>query len=93
MADRKKITLYHKHFANIDTDFLYYFEQNTGIINMNTFIRESVYIDFYLYLEDAEDLKNLDILLIKNHYKDKTEWLREKMRNALKANCHSIKED
>lgn len=68
------------HFANIDIEFLYEFERLTGIINIITFIKATVYQDYLLYLNGIEDIKELDLLLKKYHYKDKSEWLREKMR-------------
>lgn len=85
MADRKKIKLFQEHFAYLDSDFLLTFEKMTSTINIISFIKEQVYLDFGFYLESVEDLKKLDKMLEKNYYKDKSEWLREKMRDKMKS--------
>lgn len=84
MAERKKIKLFQEHFAYLDADFIRAFENRTSIINIISFIKEQVYLDFGFYLECKEDVEKLDIVLEENFYKDKTEWLREKMRNRMK---------
>lgn len=84
MAARKKIKLFQEHFAYLDSDFLLTFEHMTRTINIISFIREQVFLDFGFYLESREDLEKLDKMIERNYYKDKSEWLREKMRNKMK---------
>lgn len=85
MSDgRKKIKLFQEHFANVEADFLHDFEYITGIINIISFIKESCYEDFGIYLNSKEDLKEFETMLNKYYYKDKSEWMREKMRDEIK---------
>ena len=80
----KKIKIFQKHFANIDDRLLYEFHHKTGIINIISFIKKSVFLDFEIYLTSEKDLETLDKYLADNFYKDKSEWLREKMRLEIK---------
>jgi len=89
MNERIKIKLFQKHFANVDADFLHTFSHQTGIINIISFIKKSCYDDFGFYLENKEDLVTLDEYLKHRFYKDKSEWLREKMRDEL---CRKMRE-
>lgn len=84
MNQRKKIKICQCHFANIDAEQLCKFEQKTGIINIISFIKKNAYDDFGMHLTDKDSLETFDVLLKEAMYKDKTEWLREKMRNELK---------
>lgn len=81
---KKKIKIFQKHFANIDDRLLYEFHHKTGIINIISFIKKSVFLDFEIYLTSEKDLETLDKYLADNFYKDKSEWLREKMRLEIK---------
>lgn len=42
-------------------------------------------LDFGFYLEHKEDVEKLNKVLEENYYNDKSEWLREKMRNKMKT--------
>lgn len=84
MNERYKIKLFQKHFAYIDSNLLQEFHYQTGIINIIPFIKESAYHDFNIYLENEESLRMFEEALEKYYYKDKSEWLREKIRNRLK---------
>lgn len=83
MTERKKINMFQEHFANIEASFLWHFEQETRIINIIQFIKESAYKDFGIYLYTKEDMLIFEDFLSTFFYKNKTEWLREKMRQKL----------
>lgn len=83
MNERYKIKLFQQHFAYIDSNLLREFQYKTGIINIISFIKESAYHDFDIYLENEKSLKTFEKALKKYYYKDKSEWLREKIRNRL----------
>lgn len=76
--------MFQVHFAWIDTEFLYNFEHTTGIISIIQFIKESSYKEFKIYLNEKSDIDVLDYELKQSGYKNKSEWLREKMRNEIK---------
>ena len=81
--ERKKIKIFQKHFAWINTNFLYKFEDETGIISIIPFARESVYTDFGFYLNTKADISYLESILKVHNYKNKAEWLCEKMRKKM----------
>lgn len=83
MNKRKKIKLFQYHFAYIDEDFLYEFYHKTHIINITSFIKKSAYEDFGIMINEKNDIVYLEKELHQHYYKDKSEWLREKMRIAL----------
>lgn len=86
MKPRKKIKLFQQHFAYIDEEFLFNFEQQTGTINLSSFIKQCAYEDFQIYLTNKESLADFEYILHKSDYKNKTEWLRAKMREAMMKN-------
>ncbi|OUQ13880.1 hypothetical protein B5E87_04700 [Massilimicrobiota sp. An142] len=82
----KKIKLFQRHFANIEECMLQEFHIRTGIINIISFIKQSAYNDFEIYLSHESDMIDFEKALKENFYKDKSEWLREKIRDEIK-NC------
>lgn len=82
----KKIKLFQRHFANIEECMLQEFHIRTGIINIISFIKQSAYNDFEIYLSHESDIIDFEKALKENFYKDKSEWLREKIRDEIK-NC------
>lgn len=80
----KKIKLFQKHFANIDEKMLHEFHVKTGIINIISFIKQSAYKDFEIYLNHESDMIIFEMTLKDNFYKDKSEWLREKIREEIR---------
>lgn len=80
----KKIKLFQKHFANIDEHMLHEFHMRTGNINIISFIKQSIYNDFDIYLDSEGDMIEFEKKLKEDFYKDKSEWLREKIRNEIR---------
>ena len=80
----KKIKLFQKHFANIDEHMLQEFHIRTGIINIISFIKQSAYNDFDIYLDSEGDMIEFEKKLKEDFYKDKSEWLREKIRDEIR---------
>ena len=70
----KKIKLFQKHFANIDEHMLQEFHIRTGIINIISFIKQSAYNDFEIYLRHESDMIDFEKALKENFYKDKPGW-------------------
>lgn len=50
---------------------------------MPSFIKRCAYEDFDIMLDNIDDISYLEEQLDNYFYKDKTEWLREKMRLAI----------
>ena len=80
-----KIKIFQQSFANIDDDFLKLFHEITDEISIIIFIKKSVFKDYGFYLESIEDIEKLDECVNHDFYKNKSEWLKEKMRNEMKA--------
>lgn len=80
----KKIKLFQKHFANIDEHMLHEFHMRTGNINIISFIKQSIYNDFDIYLDSEGDMIEFEKKLKEHFYKDKSEWLREKIRDEIR---------
>jgi len=80
----KKIKIFQQPFANIDDDFFKKFTLLTGEINIISFIKKSAFEDFDLYLNTSESLDKFDYYLEDNFYKNRSEWLKEKMRHKMK---------
>lgn len=80
---RYKIKMFQRHFANIDAELLKEFNVKTGIINIIPFIKEIAYKDYGIYLEDIDSLRKFDNVIIKDYYRNRTDWLRVKMRDKI----------
>lgn len=85
--NNKKILMYEKHIAWIENEML----EKLNIILKNkkisrhNWIKEQCMQDFSLELTNKESIANLDIIVKKNMYNDKAEWLREKIREEIKS--------
>ena len=53
-------------------------------INIISFIKQSIYNDFDIYLDSEGDMIEFEKKLKEDFYKDKSEWLREKIRNEIR---------
>lgn len=84
MSRRMKILMYKKHIAYLDGDLLQAFEHHCKVVNFSAWIREQAHLDFGIRITGADDLEWLDEAVQDNFYTDKTEWLREKMRDAVR---------
>lgn len=80
---KKKIIIFGKHFANIDSDFYQRFEEVSKINNFTSWIKEQVLYDFGIDIKCSTDIELIDKKLSEMYYQDKREWLAEKMRNIL----------
>jgi PHD/YefM family antitoxin component YafN of YafNO toxin-antitoxin module len=78
--------LFDTHFAWIYQPLLTRFDEVCLFSNRTEWIKEKVKEDFGLSLKGKSDLLVLDNLVKNAYYIDKTDWLREKMRNEIKEN-------
>ena len=90
MADHnkttKKILMYGKHIAWIDSEML---EKLNVVINnnnktVNEWIKKQCENDFSISLNSKQAVDLLDYKVKEHLYKDKSEWLRAKIREAIK---------
>jgi len=61
------------------------FDSECPVPNFSAWIREQTKIDFDLVITSEYRLSLLDDKVREPFYMDKTEWLREKMRNAIRG--------
>lgn len=80
---KTKILMYQTHVAYIDRDLIQAFDELVGVPNFSAWIRKQARLDFDLEITSAYGLSLLDEKVRECYYSDKTEWLREKMRNAI----------
>ncbi len=80
----KKILMYKRSIANLDDDLVRHFDHHCKVINFSAWIREQAFKDFGLRIMRGEDIDELDEMVVRHLYRDKSEWLREKMRNSIK---------
>lgn len=86
IAEKKiKIKLYGVHFGWINERLLILFDK-TGVRNRTSWIINAAKKDFGVDLVDIESLERFDIVVRVNHYIDKNDWLRDRMRNEV-AKC------
>lgn len=81
-----KIKLYQSHFANISSDLMREFNSYAKVVNFTSFIKESFYNQFGFLIKIAEDIETVDKIVASYYYQDKSEWLREIMRNEIRKN-------
>lgn len=81
---KTKILMYQKHVAYIDNDLMADFDEYSPVVNFSGWVREQAKKDFGLNITNKYELEMLDNLVLRNHYTDKADWLREKMRFAIK---------
>lgn len=74
-----------RSIADIDTSLMREFDRICQVVNFAAWIREKAFEDFRIMLTSSEAVSKLDEIVVKNYYRDKAEWLREKMRNAIRA--------
>lgn len=79
-----KIKIFNTHFAWIYEYLLNTFDHKTGIKNRTEWIYRCAKEDFNFTFLSKEDIERFDIVVRLNNYIDKTDWLREKMRLAIK---------
>lgn len=81
----KKIIMYQRAIAYIDDDLMFAFDNAGKVINFSAWIRQQAHLDFNLTINGATDIDLLDQCVVARFYKDKSEWLREKMRIHINA--------
>jgi hypothetical protein len=80
--DEIKIIIYGKHFAWIDRELLNKFDINVD--NRTLWIKEEILNDFSISIDNRDSIDMLDMTLKEKGYKNKSEWLRERIRIYLK---------
>lgn len=83
-SKKVKIKIFNTHFAWIHEYLLNTFDRKTGIKNRTEWIFTCARADFDFFFKSKEDIERFDIVVRLNNYLDKTDWLREKMRLAIK---------
>lgn len=86
---KTKISMYQTHVAYIDRDLIQAFDELVAVPNFSAWIRKQAKEDFDLVITSRYELSLLDEVVREHYYTDKTEWLREKMRNAIKGSNKS----
>lgn len=81
---RTKINLNQAHFAYVDDSLLKAFRAYSQVVNLSKFIKKSFYDDFGFIIKSNEDNPTVDEIVKANFYQDKSEWLREKMRDEIR---------
>lgn len=76
----KKIIIYGKHFATIDSNLWEKLVSFINVENLTRFIKFNVLTDFGINIQGSEDIKKLDEILPQFYYSSKKEWLNDKMR-------------
>lgn len=79
-----KIRLFGVHICYIRTDMLIIFQRKFGIVNFNSWLKEEIYNDYKLYINNPEDIEVFKEYLEEDFYDNIGDWLKEKMRNKLK---------
>lgn len=82
MAD-KKIIIYGKHFATIDSNLWEKLISFINVDNLTHFIKFNVLKDFGINIQGSEDVEKLDEILPQFYYSSKKEWLNDKMRTII----------
>lgn len=82
--EKTKILMYGCHIAYIETRLLRAFDGKCPVMNFSAWIREKAHEDFGLTITNAQDIRELDTYVSEHFYADKTDWLRDKLRTAIK---------
>lgn len=82
---KHKIIMYQKHLAYLDNDLVEAFDKHCSVVNFAAWVRKKAKEDFNLTITAGYDLTLLDNLVVRNYYTDKADWLREKMRTAIRS--------
>lgn len=72
------------HFASIYEDLLNTFDNEVKYYTRIKWIKDAVYKDFHIRLLKREDILQLDKAVKKSFFIDKSDWLRSRMREAIK---------
>lgn len=79
-----KIKLFNTHFAWIYDSLLKHFDRINPELSRIDWIKRQAEKDFDIRLTEKSDIVLLDNLVKKSYYIDKTDWLREKMRETIR---------
>lgn len=82
----KKLIMYQKAIAYLEDEMMYEFDKNCGVVNFAAWVRQKAKEDFDLEITSADDIEKLSAVCQSNWYKDKSEWLRNKIREEIKGN-------
>lgn len=88
MGKLQKVNLYNRHFANINEDLLLKLEIKKEYSTIPDYIRKKARQDFHIVISSPEDVDRLEQMILKNNYKNNSDWLREKIRNDIKAKTY-----
>lgn len=80
--------MYQTHIAYIDLELLSAFDSACAVPNFSAWIREQARRDFDLIITSQYELSLLDEYVREHYYLDKTEWLREKLRVAIRESLN-----
>lgn len=80
--------MYQTHIAYIDLELLSAFDSACTVPNFSAWIREQARRDFGLIITSQYELSLLDEYVREHYYLDKTEWLREKLRVAIRESLN-----
>lgn len=83
---RTKIVIYGKHIAWIESDMLKNFNEILKIKgeSRNEWIKDQCFSDFSIELQDTNSIILLDKAVKDNLYNDKSDWLRDKIREEFR---------
>lgn len=79
----KKIIMYQKSIVNLDDKLVACFDYCCPVLNFSAWIREQAYNQFGIMVHDSSGIIKLDEVVQYHLYRDKSEWIREKMRNSI----------
>lgn len=82
--NEKKVTICGCHFAYVYHEMWDKLGKKVGLRKRTDWLIEKCKDQFNLKLETKEDIGKLEIILNEHYYKDKADWLREKIRDELK---------
>lgn len=84
--NKVKIKMFNSHFAWIDNVLLAKLDRilDSTDLNRTNWIKHKAQEDFGVHLNSKEDLVALDMYVKANHYLDKSDWLREKIRLTIR---------
>ena len=81
--------MYQKAIAYLEDEMMYMFDKWCGVVNFAAWVRQKAKEDFDLEITSAVDIEKLDAICQMHWYKDKSEWLRNKIREEIKINIKS----
>lgn len=80
-----KVKILGSHFAWILPNMWNDLGKKVGLRNRTTWLLKKCEEEFGIYLETNDDVSKLEAILYENYYKDKADWLRDKIREELKG--------